>query len=653
MVRLTNRLMARSLQYIADIDRSHKKMIVISADLMFCALSVFLAFSLRVGALSFPLDRPLVVLMITVPLYLPLFFASGIYRSIFRFSGARSVAQLARVSAIYALPMAAILLLLGVDGVPRTIGLLQPMIFFGLIASSRIVIRFLVGEFVHDRVLFAKAERVAIYGAGAAGQQLALSLRHEPRFKLAGFVDDDARLAGQKIDGTPITHANALAQLAEREGVSTVLLAMPRLGRARRKEIIEAIRALGLRVQILPRMQEMMDGRISVNDLREIQIEDLLSRDLVPPNELLLGRTIVGKVAMVSGAGGSIGSELCRQIAVLRPKKLVLVEMTELALFQIEGELREAEAAGKLAPLELVAELANLTDRSVTGRLLSRHRPDTMFHAAAYKHVPLVEANVLSGLRNNVFGTLNAAMAAQDAGVARFILVSTDKAVRPTNVMGASKRICELVLQGLAAKGSATRFGMVRFGNVLGSSGSVVPRFKAQIAEGGPITVTHRQMTRYFMTIPEAAQLVIQAGSMVEGGEVYLLDMGLPVRIFDLARMMVELSGLRVRDAAHPEGDIVIEEVGLRPGEKLYEELLIDSESEPTQHPRIFKARESGLAWGQLADVLNRLARSIEEGYVSGALADVRRLVPEYAPDARLLRAPAEMELAAPVRKAS
>ena len=636
-------------------DRLSKQVLVTFGDIVICAASVFIAFSLRVGAFSFGLDRPLMVLLIAIPLYLPLFLATGIYHSIFRYSGAWSIAQLARACALYALPMAGIVLLRGVEDVPRTIGLLQPMIFFGLIALSRIVIRHLLGELVQDRVLFAAPERVLIYGAGAAGQQLALSLRHEPRFQLAGFVDDDARLDGQKLDGVRIVHARKLGEVAAREGVGTVLLAMPLLGRSRRKHIIDTIRALGVRVQILPRMQELMDGRVSVNDLREIQIEDLLTRDLVPPNELLLGRTVIGKVVMVSGAGGSIGSELCRQIAALRPRKLVLVEMTELALFQIEGELREKISGGALGRIELVAELANLTDRAVTTRLLHRHRPDTMVHAAAYKHVPLVEANVLAGLRNNVLGTLNAALAAQDAGVARFILVSTDKAVRPTNVMGASKRICELVLQGLAGQPGSTRFGMVRFGNVLGSSGSVVPHFKQQIADGGPITVTHRDMTRYFMTIPEAAQLVIQAGAMVQGGEVYLLDMGAPVKIFDLARMMIELSGLRVRDAACPDGDIAVTEVGLRPGEKLYEELLIDSASEPTQHPRIFKAREACLPWAELAPVLNRLARSIDDGNAPGALADMRLLVPGYVSDAGLLAGAAEpaFTLADDARKAS
>ena len=623
-------------------DRVSKQVIVMIADIAICTASVFIAFSLRVGAFSFGLDRPLVVVLIAIPLYLPLFIVTGVYHSIFRYSGGRAIAQLAQSCAVFGLMMASIVLLRGIEDVPRTIGLLQPMIFFGLIATSRIAMRHLLGEFVHDRVLFAAPERVLIYGAGAAGQQLALSLRHEPRFLLAGFVDDDVRLDGQKLDGVRIAHAHQLGDVIVRERIGTVLLAMPRLGRSLRKHIIDTIRALGVRVQILPRMQELMDGRISVNDLREIQIEDLLTRDLVPPNEQLLGCTIIGKVVMVSGAGGSIGSELCRQIAALRPRKLVLVEMTELALFQIERELREKIAAGAFGRIELVAELANLTDRAVTDRLLNRHRPETMFHAAAYKHVPLVEANVLSGLRNNVLGTLNAALAARDAGVARFILVSTDKAVRPTNVMGASKRICELVLQGLAGQSGRTRFGMVRFGNVLGSSGSVVPHFKQQIADGGPITVTHRDMTRYFMTIPEAAQLVIQAGAMVEGGEVYLLDMGAPVKIYDLARMMVELSGLRVRDAACPDGDIAITEVGLRPGEKLYEELLIDSASEPTQHPRIFMAREACLAWAELAPVLNRLARCIEDGNSSGALADLRLLVPEYAPNARLLAGVAE-----------
>jgi FlaA1/EpsC-like NDP-sugar epimerase len=579
---------------IADTDRAHKQRIVIAADILTCALSVLLAFSLRVGALSFPVAHPLLVVLIAVSLYLPLFALSGIYQSIFRASGARSIAQLAWACGLFAVPMAALFLVIGVPGVPRTIGLLQPMIFFGLTASSRILIRHVMQEFVHGRAQGERAELVVIYGAGAAGQQLAVSLRHEPGYVLAGFVDDDAALTGRKIDGVPIVHASQLPALVARAGVGTVLLAMPGLGRRQRKAIIAAMCELGVRVQILPRMQEVMDGAVSVSDLRRIRIEDLLSRDLIPANELLLGRTVVGKVVMVSGAGGSIGSELCRQIAALRPRRLVLVEMSELALFQIERELREAMASGGIGAIELVAELANLTDRGATGRLLARHRPHTVIHAAAYKHVPLVEANMLAGLRNNVLGTLHAALAAQDAGVERFILVSTDKAVRPTNVMGASKRIGELILQGLARAETRTRFGMVRFGNVLGSSGSVVPQFERQIAAGGPVTITHRAMTRYFMTIREAAQLVIQAGSMVEGGEVYLLDMGAPVQIHELARTMIELSGLRVRDAACPEGDIAIAEIGLRPGEKLFEELLIDSTSEPTQHPRIFKARESG-----------------------------------------------------------
>jgi FlaA1/EpsC-like NDP-sugar epimerase len=461
--------------------------------------------------------------------------------------------------------------------------------------------------------------------------QLALSLRHVPEISVVGFVDDDERLAGQRLQGVGVHSSARLEQAIRHEKVDVVLLALPNAGRKRRREIIERLEPLAVEVKTLPQMQHIVDGKVSFDDLREVQIDDLLGRDMVEPNTILLQRTIVGKTVLVTGAGGSIGSELCRQILALKPRRLVLAEMTEHALYRIEAELREAQAEGGHAvPIE--PELINLVDRQATDRLFDNWRPDTVFHAAAYKHVPLVERNVISGLRNNITGTRNAAHAADRVGVERFVLISTDKAVRPTNVMGASKRVCEEILQALSMGGSSTRFAMVRFGNVLGSSGSVVPLFKQQIRSGGPVTLTDRNVTRFFMTIPEAAQLVIQAGAMAQGGEVYLLDMGESIRIYDLAHTMISLSGLTVKDENYPDGEIEIVEVGLRPGEKLYEELLIDAEAEETIHPRIRRAREATLDGAKLEALLEALFVALREGDRSAALALLPELVPEYAP---------------------
>ena len=449
---------------------------------------------------------------------------------------------------------------------------------------------------------------------------------------LVGFVDDDARLDGQRLDGVRVFGSFRLRQVLQDTAADEVLLAIPSASRARRREIIEELQGEDVYVRSLPSLTNVIDGSITVSDLREIQIEELLGREAVAANELLMSRTIVGKRVLVSGAGGSIGSELCRQMVRCRPARLVLLEQSEFALYSIERELDAMmRALGETVPLEL--ELANVSERSAMRRVYNRHRPETVFHAAAYKHVPLVEANPISGLRNNIMGTLYSVEAAEEFGATNFTLISTDKAVRPTNIMGASKRVCELILQARAANPDVgTIFSMVRFGNVLGSSGSVVPLFKAQIAAGGPLTLTHREITRYFMTIPEAAQLVIQASAMAKGGEVFVLDMGEPVRIADLARAMVRLSGLNIRDADHPDGDIEIVETGLRPGEKLYEELLIGNNPEPTNHPRIMRARERLLQWSELDAMLKELDTTIRgTGDAVAAMQIIGRLVPEYA----------------------
>ncbi|MCH2486951.1 MAG: polysaccharide biosynthesis protein [Erythrobacter sp.] len=569
---------------------------------------------------------------VTLVLFPIIFIATGAYRHIFRFAGSGTIMQLAHAVGILAIPLILIFTLVQFDGIPRTIAILFPILFFLLTAISRIMARYLLVDLLGtDGSLQAK--RCLIYGAGASGQQLASSIRHDPGFLLVAYADDDIRLDRQRLDGLTVHHSERLPGLIERRAIDTVFLAMPSISRERRKEVIGKLSGLDVNVQLLPSVADLVDGKVSVSDLREIRIEDLLGRNSVAPNELLLSRTIRDKTVLVTGAGGSIGSELCRQIIRAIPKRLVLDEVIEVNLYVIEREMTATAGFEGEARTEIVPQLINMADRPQVDRLFSRWRPHTVFHAAAYKHVPLVEANVVSGLRNNIDGTLNAGLAAKANRVAHFVLISTDKAVRPTNVMGASKRVCELVLQALAKTPGQTRFAMVRFGNVLGSSGSVVPQFERQIRAGGPVTLTHRDITRFFMTIPEAAQLVIQAGAMAEGGEVFLLDMGAPIRIYDLARSMIELSGRSVRDETNPDGDIEIVEVGLRPGEKLFEELLIDSESRPTHHPRIMHAHEYSLEESELMPVLDQLHACFLDGDRDTALSILRRLVPEYTPE--------------------
>jgi FlaA1/EpsC-like NDP-sugar epimerase len=605
-----------------------------------------------------------------------------------------------------------------VANVPRTIVVLHPMIFASLLVISRLFVRYALFDILNQRNFDGSTSQVLIFGAGSAGRQLALSLAHEPGMILRGYVDDDARLAGQHLDGVGVYKNQNLDKLVEKLQIDTVLLAVPGVSRQQRTRIVRQFAEIPVHVLTLPAIGDLVDGSVSTDNLREIEITDLLGRDPVPPNHLLLHRTISERIVMVTGAGGSIGSELCRQISALKPSTIILVEMTEHALYLIESELREAQQAGDVDPATVIhAELANIADRLTVQRLFERWEPDTVFHAAAYKHVPLVEENVIAGLLNNIFGTLRCALQAKRVGVKHFILVSTDKAVRPTNVMGASKRVCELVLQGLAAEEGETRFAMVRFGNVLGSSGSVVPRFQRQIKDGGPVTLTHRDVTRYFMTIPEAAQLVIQAGAMAEGGDVFLLDMGKPIRIhmpddldqracaaaeheqiaamgialeallnqqrkarhtfahvgmahrdpypaawrdhrsafsaaaicagdadpkmlirrprassttIDMARTMIHLSGLTVRDDENPDGDIEIREVGLRKGEKLYEELLIGESAQATSHPRIMRALEQRLPWHDLSQQLNMMEAALGNGNRGKALETLCALVPEY-----------------------
>lgn len=597
-------------------------------DVVLCVVSVWLAFSIRIGAWDLVSPAVGMAIAVAVPSWLIAARWCGVYRSIIRFAGGRTMIDLAVACLLLSLPMMTIFMFVGIPHIPRTVGVLQPLLLMLLLALSRIAIRYAIVDVLHvDRQ--RQGARVAIYGAGKAGQQLGFAIRHDGKASLVCYLDDDAGLVGHRIDGVPIFGTDDMGELVQDLGIDEILLALPSVPRSRRLEIVEQLQSYGLKVRSLPSIANIMDGQVSIRDLREVQVEELLGRDPVPPDEKLLGEAIASKVVLVSGAGGSIGSELCRQIVARHPRQLILVDHSEFSLYTILTELEEHLGQG--SPTEIVPELADISEAAVAARIMDRYRPQTVFHAAAYKHVPLVEANPISGLRNNVFGTYHCCIEAERVGASRFILVSTDKAVRPTNIMGASKRMCELVLQARAAEGGGTVFSMVRFGNVLGSSGSVVPRFRAQIAAGGPITLTHREVTRFFMTIPEAAQLVMQAGAMAKGGEVFVLDMGQPIRIFDLACSMIQLSGCTVRNEENPDGDIAIEEIGLRPGEKMYEELLLGDNPQPTDHSRIMRAQEVKLSWAELSDLLKTLDRALAGGDTEAAMTVVRRAVPDYA----------------------
>lgn len=626
--------------------RLGKRALALGGDVALCVLTVWLAFYLRldhwVRLTGDGVYEPLWAVLASVLIALPVFIAHGFYRLIFRYAGQAAMWMLLRAFAIYALLYMVVVTVLGLPGVPRTIGIIQPMLLMLAVGATRVLAQYWLGGDYQAIVARTNQPKVVIYGAGDAGRQLARALSSSPDMQVVAFLDDDDRLHGNLLNGLPIHGLDDLPGLVRAQGVRTVLLAMPSLNRPRRNAILAKLRSMRVAVRTLPSVTDLAKGKVSASSLQELDIEDLLGREPVIPNQMLLAKNILGKVVLVTGAGGSIGSELCRQILALNPAKLLLVEHSEYALYNIHQEL-EAKLAGRCGaePNVLVPLLASVQDENRMRELMSTWRPDTVYHAAAYKHVPLVEHNPAAGIQNNVLGTLRTALAAADHGVSDFVLVSTDKAVRPTNVMGASKRLAEMVLQALAnhravegrgGRKSGTKFSMVRFGNVLGSSGSVVPKFRQQIRDGGPITLTHPEVTRYFMTIPEAAQLVIQAGAMAEGGDVFVLDMGQPVKIMDLARRMVELSGLTVKDGQNPEGDIEIVVTGLRPGEKLYEELLIGNNPKPTAHPRIMKAHEHFIPWAELEAKLRTLEQALNANDVGAIRLLLQQLVAGYAP---------------------
>lgn len=615
--------------------RAKKRLLAVSVDSFLCVASTWAAFYLRLEEWILLTGNHWIAVTASIALVIPLFVRFGLYRAIFRHAGTQAMGAVTWACMIYGALYSLIFTFVGIDGVPRTVGVIQPVLLFLLVITSRLLLHYsLSGSY--RKILGVDDEdslRAFVYGAGEAGRQLATALKKSREIKVVGFLDDDPSLQGGVSEGLMIYAPARIAQLATDFNVKQVLLALPSASRRRRREILELMRAAGVEVRTLPGLMDLAHGRIQVEDVRPLEIEDLLGRDAVPPNRDLLEHDIADKVVLVTGAGGSIGSELCRQILVLGPAALLLVDSSEFGLYSIHRELVAGLASHTSKPITVVPLLGSVQDKRWLRDILVTWHPTTIYHAAAYKHVPLVEQNPISGVENNIMGTSVLARLARDQGVSKFVLVSTDKAVRPTNVMGASKRVAEMILQAHADAQSKTCFSIVRFGNVLGSSGSVVPLFRQQIAEGGPITITHPEVTRYFMTIPEAAQLVIQAGAMAVGGEVFVLDMGEPVLIRDLAVNMVQLSGLSIRNAENPEGDIEISVIGLRPGEKLYEELLIGNNPRPTQHERILQAHEHFLPLAQLDTALDELMQAAAKGNVSAVLAQLRRIAPEYRPN--------------------
>lgn len=582
--------------------------VLVVIDTLVVLLAVWLAYVLRFES-AWPvwLERNIWLFPLSVAVSIPVFWSLGFYQSVVRYINGRAFYTIIQGVSISLLTMIAIWVFLQAPTVPRSVWVNFWIVSVFFIGGTRLLGR----SFMRIQSSNVVAgQRVAIYGAGEGGVQLAMALQHSRELRPMVFLDDKQELQGKKILGLKVYAPYKLPDLISRFEITIVLLAMPSVSRSRRREVIDRLEPLPIRVMVMPGLTELANGNKRIDEVREVDVEDILGRDPVQPNEQLLGRCIAGKSVMVTGSGGSIGSELCLQIVRQKPNRLILFEMSEFALYQIESTLRHLIEQLQLT-VELVAILGSVRERKRVQTIMAIFKVDTVYHAAAYKHVPIVEQNLLAGVSNNIFGTYHAALAALKANVETFVLVSSDKAVRPVNVMGATKRFAEVILQALAQRRSTTRYCMVRFGNVLASSGSVVQIFRSQIRNGGPVTVTHPDAVRYFMTITEAAQLVIQASAMAQGGDMFVLNMGEPVKIVDLARRMIHLSGLEVRDAHNPDGDIEIQFSKLRPGERLYEELLTGENDFATDHPMIMRTCEESPPWNHIEEVLVRLEQAV------------------------------------------
>ena len=610
------------IQNLLKFRRKTKLTLILLFDSTTIIACLFISFFIHLGYWFSPAgDNNLILIIFISPILALLIFTSfGLYRDVIRYMGFKSLWHIFQSSSIYAILLGLIIYLSDIEVIPFSVILINWLLVIITIGGSRLLVRWLLSEVNNNNVL--------IYGAGEAGRQLSTALNDSSEYSLIAFIDDAKDTYHHTINGLKVYSQDDLEYLIKRKKIKEVLLAIPSVSRIRRKEIINFLEPYPVIVRALPGVSELAKGKVKVNDLLEIDLGDLLGRASVKPNKSLLKVNITNKVVLITGAGGSIGSELCRQILLLKPKKLILFEISESSLYQIEQELISIN----IFNIEVFPVISSVSDKDRMVKVNSYFGVETIYHAAAYKHVPLVEHNQSQGVLNNTIGTLIAAEAAITANVKTFVLISTDKAVRPTNVMGASKRAAELVLQAFASLPHNTCFTMVRFGNVLDSSGSVIPLFKKQIQKGGPVTVTHADIVRYFMTIPEAVELVIQAGAMANGGEVFVLDMGNPIRIYDLAVKMIQLSGLQVLDENNPEGDIRIQYTGLRPGEKLYEELLVEDDFSLTENKLIMRAKEKMISWDKLESKLMQIKEAARHSETEKIYKLLTHLIPEFKP---------------------
>ena len=625
---------------ILEIPRYAKRVIVIIFDSVMCVVSIWAALYLRLDQFFALNEINSLVIYISIIIAIPIFWLSGLYKTIIRYSDKSLIAPVSFALLIYGLMYMSIVTIYTISGVPRSIGIIQPLILFFLVFGSRMSVHFLYDRLYQINNRVSILPKVLVYGAGIAGRQLVSALDSNLEMKVVGFIDDDYLLHNQSIQGKVIYSSKNLKFIIKTKKITHILLAIPSINRSKRMNILKELNKLKVIVRTLPSVNDLVSGKVTVSDIRELEIEDLLAREEVLPNKELLNKNISLKTVLVTGAGGSIGSELCRQIIKLNPKKLILVEISEYALYQIHQDLLQLKKKLNIEPgIPITPLLASIQDKNKIKKIFNTFKPDTVYHAAAYKHVPLVEGNICEGIRNNVFGTKFVADAALQENVSDFVLISSDKAVRPTNVMGASKRLAELYLQSLTDKfkDKNTKFCMVRFGNVLESSGSVIPKFKKQIKDGGPITLTDENVTRYFMTIPEASQLVIQAGAMSAGCDVFILDMGKPIKIKDLIKRMVNLSGLTVKDKHNLDGDIEVKITGLRPGEKLYEELFLGVNPLLTNHPKIQRAQDPFILWSNLEPDLLHLNELIDQEKVAEILNLLEKLVQGYSWNGKLV----------------
>ena len=622
------------LNKLKNLSRFQKQLIIFSVDFFLLPSILFLSFAIRYGYWYFPHTDFIFWLTFSSSIIGSSIFAFfGLYKSVTRYVGFNALWLIVKAVSIYALVWGVIFL--AGFGVPRSVVFINWILSILIIVGIRVVAKWVLTSAARKQNAVQSGhnpKRVLIYGAGHAGVHLAGALTYSSEYVALGFIDDSKELQGNSILGLKVFSIDQISKVINEHKIDEVLLAVPSASRRKRFNIISLLEPFSVKVRMLPAVEDLVGGRVSVDDLHEVKIEDLLGRDSVPANQELLGKNITGKIVLVTGAGGSIGAEICRQVLSLKPKTLILFEISELALYKIEKKL----STNNLNQVDIYPILGSTLNKTRLNSVFSYFKVETVYHAAAYKHVPMVEFNNTEGVDNNIFGTLNCSQAAIDNGVDTFVLISTDKAVRPANTMGATKRIAELILQALSSTQKNTKFTMVRFGNVLDSSGSVIPLFKEQIKDGGPVTVTDKNIFRYFMTISEAVELVIQAGAMGAGGEVFVLDMGEPVSIVSLAKKMIRLSGLVLKDEINPDGDIEIEYTGLRPGEKLYEELLIGDNTFSTDNALIMRAREDMVSWEKLKPVLDDLNKVVESCDQEKIRMLLLKLVPDFKPQCEI-----------------